>query len=602
MATSPSDEGQGPVVPGGKPSFLRSLALAGVVVVPLLYLPGFRDGFTLPKFAAAGVLSAAGACWIVLHRGRGWAGSSVDLPLWAFLGAALLSALFSIDPWLSWNGPDKQYLWGLPGMAACAGGFYLGCAAFGPGERRERLLLWMAAGSIPVALLAVGQMLLPALGLGSGPDQAHASFGHHTYLGAYFALCLPAALHLARNGFRVGAAAAVLALIGLALTGSRAPWLGAALGAGIYLWGTRSLSAGEGRSFFPHSPRSRLLIGAVLIALTALFGASALKRLALTRTVMLRGDAARITAWTSAVRLAARGPWTGSGPGTFSLGFRRIRGSRGADLSWARYSMGHAHNDWFEVLASMGLLGLLGYAWLHAAALKRLAGMVRSGSDLALAAGLLSIVVHAKFNSPSFGVAWLAALIAGSLFSSNREGYRLDFAWKRAVVPASALLAVLLGLATGLRLLAADTAATLGRGARRSGRPRLAAVRFERAVALAPGVLLYRLDLANLLWDAAGSGAGEARTLHARLVRLGLDAVRHRPLEAEAHRLLGLALMRRFAAVGEGSLDDALRAFEASLLLDPYHVRTHEDITALERLRSGQGASRPSGIRPASGA
>ncbi|MFC1679928.1 hypothetical protein ACFL2T_06940, partial [Elusimicrobiota bacterium] len=119
----------------------------------------------------------------------------------------------------------------------------------------------------------------------------------------------------------------------------------------------------------------------------------------------------------------------------------------------------------------------------------------------------------------------------------------------------------------------------LGRRIRAAGRPREAALHLERAVALSPGNVPYRVELLNLLWDAGSDAAEDDRAvlLH-RATAVSLAGVRRRPREADLHRLLGLAELRRVQWGGEDRLEFARRAFEASLSLFPTYLRTLREL------------------------
>jgi len=509
----------------------------------------FRDPFGVPKFifaALATVVSLSASL-----RSRGFAGfvSALDLPVFAFGAAALLSAGVSTDPWLSWTGPDFEPLPALPGLALCAAGFFAARAATNRGTF-DRLARWTASGAALVAALAVAERF----GWRTTPfergDAARAisTFGSPTALAAYLAFALPFAVREALSAPRrrrlLGAAAFVLTVTALGLTRSRGAWVAAAAGLALSYWLRLPRSKAE----------VRRAVVAALCVLTV--GAFAARWGWGGRT----GDWDRLMAWKIAVEQFRETPWLGSGPGTFTLAFRGRSSEAMAALSRGTLSFPHAHNDWLEVAASFGTAGLAAFFWLHWRAGKRLAVLLRESSvetrkDLAVFCGAAAALLTVwKFNFPGIPAAWLAGVWGGVVFVPEASATRSS----RAAGPL-AISAGLFALGFGLWDASADRLDVLGRKMRLRGEPRRAAEYFHRALALNPGKTAYRLDLLNTLWDSAGD---RVEALDAA-IELASDGVRRRPAEAETHRMLGLALMRR------GRLVRARAALEASVALAP---------------------------------
>lgn len=547
-------------------------AVCSVVVVPCLILP-LRDRFVVPKLAAAGVTALAAAAALIRARSLGKARSRVDIPVLAFCAAALASSLGSIDPWLSWFGSVKVYVFGMPGIAACVGAFYVGCAARGSAPA---VLRWAAAGSLPVSAFAVVQWMGWDPVLGALTDRPVSTIGNPSALGAYLAAVLPLALHAGRGGGILGACAASLALVALGLTGSRGAYLAGASGLGVY-W-VLEARAGRGRGIVPRRP---LIAGAVLLFLVFAGGHLLWRSSHLSRD----SDVPRLKAWRTAATVFSEQPWLGSGPDTFLPAFRMRK-----DESLAGYNYGDAHNDWLTILATMGLAGAAVFAWLHVAAFLGLLAAMRREPEMpwsAMAAAIAAVLVHVKFNVPCLAAVWLAALFAGCVLGKADPGgpgpagkeERVSVpgapGWTalRDVRPGPVLLIFAAAWASfaGARAVVADRQVKLGLQARADWRPEEAAARFERAVALRPEETLYRYDFANFLWHAA-SGAKtleQRRAILARAAGVALQGARLRPMDSDAHRLLGVAELRR-AQAGEDRLLAARTALGSALRLDPF--------------------------------
>ena len=126
-------------------------------------------------------------------------------------------------------------------------------------------------------------------------------------------------------------------------------------------------------------------------------------------------DQYRLPAWRIAGLIFAGQPWLGSGPGTFIVGYRM----RKTEILAGQF-FDTAHDDWLEILATMGLAGLAAYAWLHAAALAALLALRRGGEGRGMApaaAAAAAMFVYMKFNPANVTAAWIAAVLAGVMLA-----------------------------------------------------------------------------------------------------------------------------------------------------------------------------------------
>jgi hypothetical protein len=211
--------------------------------------------------------------------------------------------------------------------------------------------------------------------------------------------------------------------------------------------------------------------------------------------------------WGDVARMGAASPGLGHGFGAFATAFPRYKRSDG------ELRVEHAENDYLEILAEGGLLGLGLALWLLGLASRRIAiGLLRQedrllrGVGLGAAAGMVALLVHSAFD------------------------FNLH-------IPANATLFVLLG---ALALGAA--------GAGTAGPPRRWALGLVTCVVLGLLAILWPRSLAELgssrdaLTVAHAMSVPGARAL--RLARADLtlvERVRARPADGEAWLLLGWA-------------------------------------------------------------
>ncbi|MCX5788171.1 MAG: O-antigen ligase family protein [Elusimicrobia bacterium] len=573
-----------------------TLVLTAAGAAPLAFGPFFYDSFVLPKLALASVLVALAAAF-ARREGR-LRPTPLDAPLAALFAAAALSAALSWDPRPDWFGAHQSYAWCLLGWAPCFVVFRL--AAAQEADFGSRAVSWLAAAAIPVGIYALlqaagldplaGRLALPAGG------RSVSTLGSPVALGAFSAAVLPACLHLLRERETrgLGACASALALAALALSASRAAWLGGAAGALAYAAACGGLKRG----------RVLALGAACLIAV----GALSLRR--------SPSDLQRVEIWRAAGRMWMERPLIGSGPESFDRVFRRVRSEAYAVATNGMATQEDAHDDWLQVLAGMGLIGLAAYAWLHRAVWKaaRLAlAADESGVAAALTAGLVALFVAAKLNAATWIGIFTAALMAGGLVAvatphpapppqggrGNGEGENGDKKSSHRIAAGLTVAVALAAAVAAVWFAAADRFERLGVRARAQGRPRDSETWQLAAVAMRPGEARYRLNLANLWWDAAQDMKGDPREALLRLAaaqaQRGFDL---RRLDPGMAHLSGLAKLRLIQWTWRPGLPwpppllaDARADLARAAQLDPFFPPILEDSLRAARLAGDQASA-----------
>lgn len=131
--------------------------------------------------------------------------------------------------------------------------------------------------------------------------------------------------------------------LALLLTETRSAWLGAAVTTCIVLVRLRP----------------RLLWAVPVVALVVLLVAPAHYRARVFETFdpSHHSTSNRIQAWATGLDMWRERPWTGAGLGDLQPLYREHAPD-------AQKVFGHLHNNWFQILASLGILGLAAFAWL----------------------------------------------------------------------------------------------------------------------------------------------------------------------------------------------------------------------------------------------
>lgn len=542
-----------PAAPARAERWGLGLALAGSL---LAVSPMQSAIYSIPKLVAmsAGVLLAWAA---LVRRGAPGRATPLDRPLLACAAALLASFAASSDPFLSFIGRYQMFSLGVLPLALLGAFFYAAVRSGQPEEPRPLLRLCAAAGivmGLHALFQAAGVEPIAYLPDKFPQGRAVGTLGNPAYLGACLTALFPLALGLAleKDGRDrwLGAAASVFVLAGLFASGSRGAFLGAALGAAVYLGLSGRLRASRGRL---------LWAGGLALVLAAGFAASLrLRRVA-------ASDSARVAMWRAALAAVPSAPWLGSGPDTFEGLLRRARNDDFIRAVGPTAGQANAHNDLVQALTTTGALGLAAYAWLIGA-LAALCWRARGDPARAAAAGALAgLFLQAKLNPVPLPGMVLAALCAAWLCPppAAPKPRSLPFDAAALVFCAAALLLV-------LRLASADWShkKAVVFGARR---PDIALASHERALRLNPGELQYRMIHASLLQRLAAKEPDPSRRLAwlERAVRSGREAVAWRPNEVDSHQILGTSLILHRRAGGPDRLAEAEAELDRALELDP---------------------------------
>jgi O-antigen ligase len=326
------------------------LLRAGAVLLPLVYWPPTYDSYVLPKLLMARALVLALAALLVIR----WLASGViafkrtpiDLPLLAFVGSAVLSAIAGINVNIGIFGSYTRYDGALT-LITYAALFWLAIQSIEDSDAARGLLRAMLAGGSLVALVAIGQWLRDTF-LGIHVPRAYGTLGNANVLGAYLVMLMPAAYHELRAASSIETrllAANTLVVMGVALvmTVSHSAWLGLALAAAILVVGRQ------------HPRLSRKWQITSVVVATSIVAVVA--PIALSRSTDV---ATRWGIWRDSLQVIRSRPLLGYGPDTFGLIYPRFQSGQ-----WAGYAqIDKAHAELLQVAATQGLVGLAVMLWL----------------------------------------------------------------------------------------------------------------------------------------------------------------------------------------------------------------------------------------------
>jgi O-antigen ligase/tetratricopeptide (TPR) repeat protein len=388
------------------------------------------------------------------------------------------------------------------------------------------------------------------------------------YLEVYLPLCLTLGLPWIRSGgIRALAIAAFIAGLGLlVLSGSRGAWLGTLL-AGIALVAFLATP----RQVLRHALLSLLVIGlaspvvdTVLRSIPVSHGlsasavleetaASAWDRALSTFDKQNFSRAMRLLIWRDALHVIEEQPWLGVGPGHFGLELMAHRTPTG-QREW-RELMGdrrnqpyHAHNEFLEVWAETGVVGVVALIWLLGAGIWytwRLARTTEDPFDRALVlgcmGGLVAATVHAMFSfnlrDPVSGThLWVLCGLAAGIGARQQGAREIHLVgWRRLVFGAVVLVIAGAGIVHGLGMLRGDVYFLRGQQRLAAGHPGRALLEFRRAAEARDHEFSYHHWQGQVALDLGR--ADEA----AAALRRSLERNRNNP---GAARLLARALLQ----------------------------------------------------------
>ncbi len=271
-------------------------------------------------------------------------------------------------------------------------------------------------------------------------------FGNQDLTGGFIALGIPLLFRWAADETgspRMRGAlwcAFIIALCGLVLSESRSAWIAGVVGIAV-AWSTLESKP----------PRARWIIAgmaAVVIALVALFPQSTVRRLP-----QEIGIQARVSMWRAAVDMAIEHPVAGVGFGQYAYWSPLYIGRQGLNAGRPAASRErHAdqpHSEPLRILAEMGVLGSLCWAWMAVVWLRRARGSAARIAAGPLAAFGIFSMFNGTFESPPHALVallFLAAPLArgttltqaSRLIPMPAVLLALFLAW--AIVPPSAML------------------------------------------------------------------------------------------------------------------------------------------------------------------
>ncbi len=380
----------------GAPAALEHAAAAAFVLM-MVALP---TGIAPMGITTALCVALTLALWI--QRRGGWVSTPVDRAALGWMAARIVVALCALDRAASLARLGKGLMPALVGFAA-----YHATRR----ERGTRAIAVLLAVSAGVALFGVAAWVREGASFGA---RARGLSGHWMTFGGQLLLemSLAAGIALAARDrrWRLGALAVfAVCLVALGVTFTRSAWIGLVVALAVMLGLTRA--------------RWLAALAAAVAAAVWLAPGAWHARLVSVFDPANPWNQQRVLMWQAGLHMFRDHPLTGLGLQDLMTAYDRYR------LPLATERVGHLHNVWVQIAASMGVVGLAAFVWLYAA-LVRTAGRglraqlrgggLAAGVRLGVVAGLIGFLAAGTFEwnfgdeellYPLFtlvGIAWAA--------------------------------------------------------------------------------------------------------------------------------------------------------------------------------------------------
>lgn len=377
---------------GAIPLFPAFIALTSVAYPGVSLLPAPLV-FALLGFVGIVALYAGTVLLCNLKRGS----QPLLLPMVAWFAASMLAALAGFNP------AAGLLFVGIFGLGVV---WHCSLLRFYRDRNVSDAIFWayLLSGTLAAASAIVMVVTRrPAALYTIGHGRAIGTFILPGELAAYLVVFLPIAYAIARTGARralrvLASGALIVGLAALALSYSRAGWMGFAAAAGF-------LAAVRLR---------RLRHGALAIAVAACGGIAAVLML-FNAHHNPSEDYTRLSIWRAALQVIDRFPLTGVGPFDFERLYAIVRAPDADAMAF------HAHSLYLTFFAELGILGLAAFLWTGWAFARELVARVSRMEpraallSLACAAGLVGVAVQGLIDTMSiviFGL-WLPTLGLG---------------------------------------------------------------------------------------------------------------------------------------------------------------------------------------------
>ncbi len=344
--------------------------------VPLWFYAGNSELFEYNKmmltYAITTLVATVWAIKSILAGKFIFKRSFLDIPLILYLVSHLLSTIFSLDPHMSFWGYYSRFHEGLLASFSYALLYWAAVSNLNRNHVSKSLLVslvsasfvsvygilehfghsfscWFITGNFDVACWVQDVQ-----------GRVFATLGQPNWLAAYLDVLILLSLGFVKKSKKILILTALF-LLALWFTKSRSGLVG--LGIGLAVFTIFSLHI---------SQKIKLFICAVGLVLSSALGFWLFQNISTSGAGAYESGAIRRPVWEGAIKVWQRYPVFGSGVETFAISYYKDRPASHNLLSEWDFLYNKAHNEFLNLLATTGTLGMVAYLTLIAVSLKRL--------------------------------------------------------------------------------------------------------------------------------------------------------------------------------------------------------------------------------------
>lgn len=508
-----------------KPNSLKENELIKGVIygitffVPLLFFAYIYDSYTLPKAIFLQLsCSILFILWLIILSVKGELSlkkSPLNLPVFLFFAAGIISTIFSIDKASSLLGAYKRHE-GLITLGCYTLLYFATLNFFDRKSSRSLAGVFLTVASI-TSLYGILQYFgidFVQIELGTGADitRSFATFGNPVFLAAFLVMALPLSLALFSESQKkedkyLYGIATVLIAFGLLFTASRGGWIGGFFGfAFLLIFGFKYIPP-ENRKLLIRTGAIFAIILLVILMVKLPGKAEPLYARVLSILQASTGTAGtRLLMWEGSLKMIAARPLTGYGLETLKLVMPKYVSTKFYLLEAAR--LDKTHNELLQIAATMGILGLAAYLFMIFTFFKLVFKTLKKlipGEALfltGLAAAILGFIAQLQFSfsqlNSSF-IFWILLGLSAAYLSEEKRVIPLSAKTKPLMFVLCFILLVALSFLfyiASIKPLIADIHFQYGSGSQRAGDTLNCVDEFEKAVKYNSNEPLYLFRLA----------------------------------------------------------------------------------------------------------
>lgn len=515
-------------------SIIQIIIYSLVIFIPLTFTTINSELFEFPKFilllSGTLVIVTAGTIDYLHNRSSqrytdlriyGFT-NPISISIIAILTTQLLATVFSINPYTSFWGYYSRFHQGLL-TTICYTILYFAATVYLDKKSVQKLIKISVGSAFVISLYAVAQRLGvdKSLWIQDVVNRPFSTLGQPNWLAAYLLPNFFLSLYLlqstkTKNNYVLGTMYSVLIFTALLLTKSRSGFIAFGLSYVVYwLLLVRQFSIAKIKSSF-----FRISIGVFLISfiistpytpnIFSLIHNQVTPIATVSQGTQLEnggtesGDIRKIV-WSGTLNLIKKHLLLGTGPETFAYTYYWERPVAHNNTSEWDYLYNKAHNEYLNIAATTGLLGLLAYLYFHYAVFSSSLTTIAKSKKInqedddnlrrlypVLGAAIVSFAVTNFFGFSVIPVYLLMILIAALPISIQNHAVGPT---PKLVIGHWSLVIILIPLLYPIHLFLADISYAKGKAYLDANQPSTALSLLQKAVNSRPGLDLYHSAL-----------------------------------------------------------------------------------------------------------